>query len=589
MQPYLLVPLAALASNAMLVGALLARGAVHRSHRLAALLVAGALWWSLCEVAWNTAGDPQTALAWVRLSALGWVALGPLGLGFLLEATGGEAPRTRRALPALFGVSAGFALLTLTTSWMHTGVEARSWGYVYSFGPAYPFFYAFTLGCLLRGLAFPLGRARRSPHPAERRQACILLVGIAGPLTVASTSDGLLPYFGVQIPHVGTLSFALLGVAVVWGLRRYGHSLLLPGNFAGEILETLSDGVALLRLDGRVRVANPALARLAGTERSALEGAPASAILPAEALAPTGDGSAVETRLVSAGGESRPVAVSGAPLLDRQREEIGRVLVVRDLREVAALRSRLVTAGRLAAVGELAAGIAHEINNPAAYVRANLSVLRGHWEALAARAEAGGDAPPAKPAPGGAELPKLVAEGHELVDEALEGIDRVASIVRDVRGFSERRGGSRERIALPELLDTVLRVTAPKLRYRSRVERELETVPTICGAPQELQQVFTNLLLNAGEAIREGGTIRVRTERGAEGEAVVSVEDDGCGIAPEHLDRIFDPFFTTRPGAAGAGLGLAISHQIVEQHGGEIAAESTPGRGTRIRVRLPAA
>lgn len=578
MTPYLLVPVAALASNAAMLGALLARGPEQRGPRYAAALVGGALWWSFCEVLWNAAGDPETALRWVALSSLGWVALGPVGLAFLLETTGSEAPRTRRALPALFAVSAGFGALALATPWMHTGVEVTSWGYAYAFGPAYPPFYAFTLGCLGRGLAFALERGRRSPHPAERRQSRILLVGVAGPMAVASTTDGLLPYLGVQVPRVGTLSFALLGASVVWGLRRYGHSLLLPANFAGEILETLSDGVALLRLDGHVRVANRALVRLTGRTRASLEDAPVSAILPEEALAPEGGDAPVETRLQAAGGEERPVAVSRAPLLDRKGDAIGRVLVVRDLREVAALRSRLVTAGRLAAVGELAAGIAHEINNPTAYVRANLSALRRHADALEP------ELPPERP-----DLRKLLAEGRELVDEALEGVDRVASIVRDVRGFSERGAGTRERVELPELLETVLRVTAPKLRYRSRVERHLEPVPPVCGAPQELQQVFTNLLLNAGEAVGESGTIRVRTARAGDGGVVAFVEDDGCGIDPAHLERVFDPFFTTRPGASGAGLGLAISHQIVERHGGTIAVDSSPERGTRVRVELPAA
>ncbi|HME68765.1 MAG TPA: ATP-binding protein, partial [Myxococcota bacterium] len=254
-------------------------------------------------------------------------------------------------------------------------------------------------------------------------------------------------------------------------------------------------------------------------------------------------------------------------------------LVVRDLREVAGLRSRLVTSGRLAAVGELAAGIAHEINNPIAFIHANLNQLQRHWKVVGAALHA---------ACADRESAAILSEGEELVSESLEGIDRIAAIVRDIRGFSHA-GRAQRSVADPRpLVESALRMAAPQLGLRVRVEKELSPVPGIHCAPQEIQQVLINLVLNACQAIEGEGTIRV-VVRGEGNQVVLCVEDDGCGIPAEVIDRIFDPFFTTKSVGEGTGLGLAISYEIVRRHGGEIEVESTPGRGSVFRVRLPAA
>jgi signal transduction histidine kinase len=264
-------------------------------------------------------------------------------------------------------------------------------------------------------------------------------------------------------------------------------------------------------------------------------------------------------------------------LTDRKGSLIGIVLVARDLRELEALRGRLVVSGRLAAVGELAAGIAHEINNPLAYVRANLSLLRQHWESLGVELEKSESS---------VSCDDLIAEGAEMIDESLEGVDRATAIVRDVKGLAHAGRGERSVADLNELLDGVLRMAAPQLRVTAVIEKDYGALPLVHCAPQELQQVFLNLILNASQAIVQRGVIRLRTEAQAE-TVTVWIEDDGCGIEAELLDRIFDPFFTTKPVGEGTGLGLGIAHEIVRKHGGKITFDSKPGRGTVVGVRLP--
>ena len=236
------------------------------------------------------------------------------------------------------------------------------------------------------------------------------------------------------------------------------------------------------------------------------------------------------------------------------------------------LRSRLLTSGRMAAVGELAAGIAHELNNPLAYVRANLSVLGDHFRAI--EKELAGSA-------AGTALAPVLLEAEEIVEESLEGIGRAAGIVRDVREFSH--AGSGERVAADprDLVQQSVRVARLQLPANAEVDLLLGELPAIECEPQRLKQLFLNLLVNAAQAVGEGGRIGVRgcvRDGGIE----LAFQDDGCGIAPEHLDRIFDPFFTTKPVGVGTGLGLAIAFRTVEEHGGRIAVSSDARRGHRV-------
>jgi signal transduction histidine kinase len=249
---------------------------------------------------------------------------------------------------------------------------------------------------------------------------------------------------------------------------------------------------------------------------------------------------------------------------------------VQDPRELADLRRQLVTSARLAAVGELAAGIAHEINNPLAFVRSNLSQLESIWKELGL-------------VPAASEHAELLRDVDALFEESIEGVDRAAEIVRSVKSFAHAGSATREPTDLRPLLEDVLHVASAQLRSRVNVLREYDDfLPRVICAPQQLRQVFLNLVINAAQAVEAGGHVLVATRPDGD-HVIISVGDDGCGIEPHLIDRIFDPFFTTKPVGEGTGLGLGIAHQIVSSHGGEIQVESTPGSGTVFRVRLPSA
>lgn len=574
MNAYLIVPLLSCVVSAMVAAALLTRDPGRRANRVAALLVGSASWWAFCEVLWNTSDDPVVVLRFIKLSSIGWCALGPLALHLFLDLAQAPAPRTRRVLPWLYGLGAVVMLLDQFTSFIHDGTVTRhAWGWSYGLSKSYLSFYVYTVVCILMAVRVLWIAFRNSPSRPEREQVALLFVGISIPLTVASATDGVLPLMGVQVPHLGTAAFAVLNGIIAYTFYRYTYPLVAPTSIGREIFENLGDGLALVRPDGRIRTVNAALALLAGCCREDLEEKGVSELLP-ELGEPLRERRDLECELTAASGRRVPVAVATTVMRERSDQPVAMVLVVRDLREVVGLRNQLVTSGRLAAVGELAAGIAHEINNPIAYAHANLSQLREHWETLGKHL-ALEDEP---------ELLYLIEEGRDMIEEALEGTNRAAAVVRDVKGFSHAGHGERDLVDLNALLDATLRVAS--LRYRGRIETLYTVVPMVPASAQELKQVFLNLLLNAAHAIDDNGLIRVATIEVGD-DVYVTIQDDGCGMGPDVLERIFDPFFTSKAVGEGTGLGLAICHQIVSRHGGDIHVESEPGRGTIIRVRLP--
>jgi PAS domain S-box-containing protein len=243
----------------------------------------------------------------------------------------------------------------------------------------------------------------------------------------------------------------------------------------------------------------------------------------------------------------------------------------RDITAQKQLQAKLVSAERIAAVGTLAAGVGHEINNPLAYLMLNLD---GVAQCLARG-------------------PEGLAEAQVHLESAREGAERIRVIVRDLKVFSRQEGEDREMLDVNEVVVPALRMAAHAVRPRARLVEDFGNPPRVMGSEARLGQVMLNLLVNALQAIPEGDPehheVRVRTGRDDAGRALVEVSDTGCGMSPTVLARIFDPFFTTKPTEEGTGLGLAICQQIVRAHGGELRVRSEEGKGTRFTILLPSA
>ena len=262
--------------------------------------------------------------------------------------------------------------------------------------------------------------------------------------------------------------------------------------------------------------------------------------------------------------------------------------VIRDITDRRQIQAGLVQADRLSTFGMMAAGIAHEINNPLAYAMTNVDVLARRLATLAAssRVLASGDASAA------AELTTALEQCAEMIVIAQEGMGRVRSIVRDLKMFSRDDAGAQERVDVRAVLESSINIARGEIRHRARVVREYRAVPFVSGSASRLGQVFLNLLVNAAHAIREGrsdGEIRVVTQTSVSGEAIIDIVDNGVGIEASAIDRIFDPFVTTKAAGEGTGLGLHIARTIARAAGGDVRASSRVGFGTTMQVSLPAA
>src|SRR3990172_3659837 len=322
MTPYLLVPLTTCLVTGALAAAILSRDTAQPVNRLAALLVGSASVWSFFEVLWNTQTDPSVALRLMKASAFGWVWIGPLTLHLFLELTGEGMPLARRSLPYLYVVSGAFLLASGFTPWIFTGVERTSWGWAVRLGTTSVLFYVHTVGCLALALRAAAHVHRNSASPAERDQARWVSVGVFVPFVVASATDSLLPLAGVQVPRFGTAACAVQAGVILWTFRRFGYSLLAPGDFASEILETLPDGVALLRLDGAVRGASGAMARLLGQPVRSLVGVGLGERL-SEPIDFAGGGEERRCELLASDGRRVPVAVATRLLRDKRGSPLG--------------------------------------------------------------------------------------------------------------------------------------------------------------------------------------------------------------------------------------------------------------------------
>jgi signal transduction histidine kinase len=244
--------------------------------------------------------------------------------------------------------------------------------------------------------------------------------------------------------------------------------------------------------------------------------------------------------------------------------------------ELRSAQRHLLQSEKMASLGQLVAGVAHEINNPVSFIVGNMGPLGEKLAALEASAARRDDA----------DLVVLVGRVQRIFDTIRRGAERTAGIVQDLRTFSRVGDATRAPCDVHEGLEVSLRLLQAKWQSRIAIERDYGDIPLIEAVPGQLNQVFMNLLANACDAIAERGTIRVATRR--DGNQVrISISDDGQGISDADLDRIFDPFFTTKPQGYGTGLGLSISHGIIEDHEGRIEVSSELGRGTTFTVTFP--
>ncbi|MFI5307452.1 MAG: PAS domain S-box protein [Polyangiales bacterium] len=349
-----------------------------------------------------------------------------------------------------------------------------------------------------------------------------------------------------------------------------------------SVIENAPDGIVISRWP-MIAFANPAAARLLGfrSPEEALGVSLLTRMRPMEAelagqrvkqrMRSEAIGSSAEYHSRDADGNDRTVEVSAIPIEYQGAPAI--LGFARDVTERKAMAAQLLEADKLAAVGTLAAGVAHEINNPLAYLLLNLEFLIR-------------------------ELPKLVGDGSRLegmlkrLRETKHGAERVKTIVRDLQTFTRKHDSVYGPVDLDAAVEAALHMARHEIRHRAEIIKRVEPLPPVHGNATRFEQLFLNLLINAAHAVQEldpkRNVIEITLRRGPSETVIATVRDNGVGMTKEVLKRVFDPFFTTKQTGVGTGLGLPICHGIVGAAGGEITVESEPGVGTTVTVVLRA-
>jgi PAS domain S-box-containing protein len=383
-----------------------------------------------------------------------------------------------------------------------------------------------------------------------------------------------------------------------------------------NIIENINSALLVVDPAGRISFANPAAEQilcgeaedLVGRQIADWFGQGEAGESPIEECLEKGSRSrGAETLLRRADGQWIPVGVSCSPRLDADGRANGVVAIFQDLSDVKELELQVRQTEKMASIGQLAAGVAHEVNNPMGFIHANLhqmteylsdlnkyfsatghlqaAVAEGNIEAIRAASKDVSDISRE------IDLEYVRSDFEKALDESVEGAERIRHIMRDLRDFSRPDLPARSLADVNQALDSTANIVWAMMTHKVDLEKQYGVLPEIDAYPMQLKQVFMNLLLNGYQAIEarddeKPGVIRVETERDAD-EIVIRIGDSGVGIDPAVQARIFEPFFTTKPVGAGTGLGLSTSYAIIERHGGRIGVTSVVGRGTTFEVRLP--
>jgi len=587
------IPLAALglaSALAMACYVALRREKTEFHWLLLALLVSLVVWTGGVIARYSVATTAGLEAA-LRVTFLGVFSTPPLWLLVAAVYARPGAALERRGVWLALGIPSALAYLALLTNEGHHLVareisfEALAGGGRAWAGPIFWVFLAWAYALVLGAALIHLRTVRRMVANDERRRGVLLAAASLVPIAAS------MPYVFRFLPLRFDLTPAALSIATVLvsiAVFRYRLLESLPLT-RRDVIENLRDGVVMADAAGMVLDANPAAEGILGRAAQDVRGLSLCDVLRAFGNAESGEqlcepllnhsaGSAPFVTEVRTAGQ-RLVEVSVASVRAHLGELTGWFAVLRDCTEERRFERIARNTEKLQSVGTLAAGIAHEVSNPLAFIRANLSQIHRMGERV--------EACQAEPHPD-AKLAGELADLREIAEETLDGIGRIERIVTGMRRLAASGEQPVQLVEVNEVVRDALRLSNLGRDGQVALEARLaDVLPPVEGTPERLVQAVLNLLVNARQALT-GRSGRVRVETLCNGTSLeIRVCDDGPGIAEEIQERIFDPFFTTKAPDQGTGLGLAIAFDIVRDHGGALEVRSKPGGGACFMVRLP--
>ncbi len=427
--------------------------------------------------------------------------------------------------------------------------------------------------------------------------------------------------FDVRCRRLDEQGHVLLVLSDVSESEILAKRLLDLERYNENIIQSINSALLVVDTEGCITFVNPTAGEILAAEGGKLigrqvgdwfDGHAEEGSLIARTLKEGVRFKGAETMITLDDGSVLPIGISCTPLLDDERQLRGAVAIFQDLSEIKQLQRQVLQTEKLASIGQLAAGVAHEINNPMGFIHANLyqmseylQDLQGYWEG-AERLQTTVAAADWAAAQRACESLSRLAEEIDIdfvrgdfgkaVRESQEGSERIRHIVQDLKDFSHQDTAERMLADINQCVDSTASIVWTMMKHSVVLEKEYQDLPQIRCYPMQLKQVFMNLLVNAYQAVEERlgescetgetGTIRIVTAR-VDGGVAISISDSGVGIAQDSLARIFDPFFTTKDVGVGTGLGLSTSYGIVQRHGGTMRVESEVGKGSTFEVWLP--
>jgi len=381
--------------------------------------------------------------------------------------------------------------------------------------------------------------------------------------------------------------------------QRERLNTLNASNRLSLIMNTVPIAIILTDDEGIIRDLNPETERLFNTNRASIRGSKLSKFIPSMAtLENEFDRQYItqqqEETLLSYALKERYVEFTGKSLsIDEENSFLVCISDINDKKQsykaLVSLNNQLVHSEKMASIGQLSAGIAHEINNPIGYVNSNIGTLEKYFDSIKKYIDIAkidkqnlllndiyenGD------------IAYVLSDIPSLIDSSKEGIDRVINIIKDLGVYTHNESSHKTLVNIDELIEKSLTLVANELKYKAVINKDLDSNVAFLAHPQKLLQIFINLFVNASHAIDKDGEICI-SSKVVENTIIIKIKDNGCGIDDEHQSKLFDPFFTTKPVGSGTGLGLHIVHNIVTDHNGKVTIESKLARGTTVTLEFP--
>ncbi len=570
-------------------------------NRICTLLIICYAVWNFAFSFFQASASDKEARLWLNISSIGWSSFAVLSilLTYVLTIVQFEKKTIKWYFYPLILLFPVFFIYLQWNGYLIGNLKtAFGWGTEWSSSIWPLLFFAYYISFLIYALFFGFFSIRKRNIYYEKKRAKSIIISTSVFLIAGTITDVLLPLLKIYIiPPIGSIFSVFLGAGIVYSITRYRFMSLTPAFAASDILSTMSDLLVLISPEGKVIEANNAVFDLLGYRREELIGSPAEKIAgQSEMLLKEISFRDKRFSLITKKGEFIPVSFSGSAMKDKEDNYIGIVGVARDMRKIMQLQERerelaeekarietlqenalelqdaynklkatqtkLIQTEKMAAVGQLAGGVAHEINNP-------MGVILGFSQSIMRRIK---------------EDDPLHMPLKSIEREAI----RCRKLIVDLLTFSRAEKTKAEKIDINQAIEEMLSLieAGTKVKNIDIIKEYGSGIPGIIANKNQIQQIIVNLCNNAIDAMPDGGKIKISTLK-IEDRIELKISDSGKGMTRETMRHIFEPFFTTKEAGKGTGLGLSLCYDIIKKHNGTVQVESVLKQGTVFTIKLP--